>query len=132
MTAFKRSQAKYVKKSYETTNWPEYETGLQQPGSLTVWISGDEIKGWPPPSVTRQARCALCGSEFRLHQPVHSRNVVTLDVEPRSDLGEVQDDASWRLIVHMRHLEHGATRAGRTAPAVGSPEATRTQAARRA
>ena len=29
MTAFKRSQGKYVKKSYRTTNWPEYEAGLR-------------------------------------------------------------------------------------------------------
>ena len=28
MTAFKRSQAKYVKKSYKTTNWPVYEAQL--------------------------------------------------------------------------------------------------------
>ena len=49
MTAFKRSQAKYVKKSYKTTNWPEYEAGLRQRGSLTVWISEDELKGWGPP-----------------------------------------------------------------------------------
>jgi hypothetical protein len=49
VTAFKRSQAKYVKKSYKTTNWPEYEAGLRQRGSPTVWISEDEIKGWGPP-----------------------------------------------------------------------------------
>ena len=49
MTAFKRSQAKYVRESYKTTNWPEYEAGLRQRGSLTVWISEDEIKGWGPP-----------------------------------------------------------------------------------
>jgi hypothetical protein len=49
MTAFKRSQAKYVRKPYETTNWPEYEAGLRQRGSLTVWISEDELKGWGPP-----------------------------------------------------------------------------------
>ena len=40
MTAFKRSQAKYVRKSFKTTNWPEYEAGLRQRGSLTVWIAG--------------------------------------------------------------------------------------------
>ena len=45
MTAFKRSQAKYVKNSFKTTNWPEYEAGLQQRGSLTVWISEEELKG---------------------------------------------------------------------------------------
>jgi len=30
MTAFKRSQSKYVRKSFKTTNWPEYEAGLRQ------------------------------------------------------------------------------------------------------
>ena len=43
MTAFKRTQAKYVKKSYMTTNGPEYEAALRQRGSLTVWISEDEL-----------------------------------------------------------------------------------------
>jgi hypothetical protein len=51
MTAFKRSQAKYVKMPFETTNWPEYETGLQQRGSLRVWISNEEeLKGWDAPA----------------------------------------------------------------------------------
>jgi len=36
MTAFKRSQAKYFKQSYATTNWSEYEAGLRQRGSLTM------------------------------------------------------------------------------------------------
>jgi hypothetical protein len=49
MTAFKRSQAKYVKGAYKITNWPEYEAGLRQRGSLTVWVSEDELKGWGPP-----------------------------------------------------------------------------------
>ncbi len=50
MTTFKRSQTKYVKKSYKTTNWPEYEAGLRQRGSLTVWISEDELQGWDAPT----------------------------------------------------------------------------------
>ena len=49
MTAFKRSQARYVRKSYKTTNWPEYEAGLRQRSSLTVWLSEDELKGWGSP-----------------------------------------------------------------------------------
>ena len=49
MTAFKRSQAKYVKDSFKTTNWPEYEAGLRQRGSVTVWISEEELRGWGPP-----------------------------------------------------------------------------------
>ena len=54
MRTFKRSQAKYVKQSYQTTNWPEYEAGLRQRGSLTVWISEDELRGWGPPERGRQ------------------------------------------------------------------------------
>ena len=54
MTAFKRSQAKYVKGSYKITNWPEYEAGLQQRGSLTVWISEDTLAGWGPPMLGRR------------------------------------------------------------------------------
>jgi hypothetical protein len=50
MTTFKRSQTKYVKKSYKTANWPEYEAGLRQRGSLTVWISEDELQGWDAPT----------------------------------------------------------------------------------
>ena len=49
MTAFKRSQAKHVKHSYKIRNWPEYEAGLQERGSLTLWISEDELKGGAPP-----------------------------------------------------------------------------------
>jgi hypothetical protein len=47
MTAFKRSQAKYVKQSYTTTNWSEYEAGLRQRGSLTVWISRSSSESGP-------------------------------------------------------------------------------------
>ena len=50
MTAFKRSQAKHVQKSYRITNWPEYEAGLRGRGSLTVWISEEELKGWATPA----------------------------------------------------------------------------------
>jgi hypothetical protein len=54
MTAFKRSQAKYVKQSYTNTNWSEYEAGLRQRGSLTVWISEDELVTWGPPTRSRR------------------------------------------------------------------------------
>ncbi len=39
MSAFERSQLKYVKKAYRVRNWREYEAGLRDRGSLTVWIS---------------------------------------------------------------------------------------------
>ena len=49
MSAFKRSQAKYVKKPYRATNWPEYEAGLRDRGSLAVWTCEEALKGWGPP-----------------------------------------------------------------------------------
>ena len=39
MSKFKRSQRKYVKKSYRVRNWRAYEAGLRARGSLTVWIA---------------------------------------------------------------------------------------------
>ena len=39
MSIFKRTQRKYVKKAYRVRNWREYEAGLRNCGSLTVWIS---------------------------------------------------------------------------------------------
>ena len=45
MTAFKRSQAKPVSESYKTTNWTKYEAALRQRGSVTVWISEEELRG---------------------------------------------------------------------------------------
>ncbi len=46
MTEFKRSQAKYVKKSYKIKNWSEYSKGLTNRGSLTIWVSNDAISKW--------------------------------------------------------------------------------------
>jgi hypothetical protein len=48
MSQFKRSQCKYVKKAYRVRNWPEYEAGLRDRGSLTVWISitGGRLANW--------------------------------------------------------------------------------------
>ena len=60
MTAFKRSQAKYAKQSFQTTNWREYEAALRQRGSLTVWISQDALHGWRPPE--RGWKWRRCGS----------------------------------------------------------------------
>ncbi len=39
MSSFKRSQRKYVKKTYRVRNWRTYEAGLRARGSLTVWLS---------------------------------------------------------------------------------------------
>ena len=48
MTSFKRRQAKYVKKPYRVRNWAEYEAGLRNRGSLTVWIDIDTVTGTIP------------------------------------------------------------------------------------
>ena len=46
MGHFKRTQQKYVKKSYRVRNWREYEAGLRKRGSLTVWIKDvDTVTG---------------------------------------------------------------------------------------
>ena len=43
---FKRTQRKYVKKSYRVRNWRKYEAGLRKRGSLTVWIKDiDTVTG---------------------------------------------------------------------------------------
>ncbi len=52
MSHFKRSQRKYVQKSYRVRNWNEYEAGLRQHGSLTVWISihDGKLANWDAPT----------------------------------------------------------------------------------
>ena len=50
MTNFKRQQQKHVKKLYRVRNWAEYEAGLRNRGSLTVWLEVDGVShtvpGW--------------------------------------------------------------------------------------
>ena len=52
MSHFKRSQRKYVKKTYRVRNWHEYEAGLRERGSLTVCISLNDGKlaNWDAPN----------------------------------------------------------------------------------
>ena len=42
---FKRTQRKY-KTAYRISNWPAYEAGLRQRGSVTVWLSDDARRDW--------------------------------------------------------------------------------------
>ena len=51
MSQFKCSQRKYVKKTYRVRNWTQYEAGLRERGSLTVWISLNDGKlvNWDAP-----------------------------------------------------------------------------------
>lgn len=52
MTNFKRRQQKHVKKPYRVRNWAEYEAGLRNRGSLTVWLEVDAVRGTIPYALT--------------------------------------------------------------------------------
>ncbi len=70
MSIFKRTQRKYVKKAYRVKNWREYEAGLRNRGSLTVWISltAGKLVNWDAPRPRRRKpRLTLPG--FCGHQP---------------------------------------------------------------
>ena len=56
MSIFKRTQRKYVKKGYRVRNWREYEAGLRDRGSLTVWISltDGKLPNWDAPRPMRR------------------------------------------------------------------------------
>ncbi len=56
MSHFKRNQRKYVKKAYRVRNWCEYEAGLRDRGSLTVWISltQGKLENWDAPRPKRR------------------------------------------------------------------------------
>ena len=54
MSIFKRTQRKYVKKAYRVRNWRDYEAGLRNRGSLTVWIS------LPSRRLSPWAWCFIC------------------------------------------------------------------------
>ncbi len=56
MSHFKRDQRKYVKKAYRVRNWCEYEAGLRNRGSLTVWISltDGKLENWDAPRPKRR------------------------------------------------------------------------------
>ena len=56
MSIFKRTQRKYVKKAYRVRNWREYEAGLRNRGSLTVWISltAGKLVNWDAPRTRRR------------------------------------------------------------------------------
>ena len=55
MSIFKRTQRKYVNKTYRVRNWRDYEAGLRDRGSLTVWISftNGKLVNWDAPRAGR-------------------------------------------------------------------------------
>lgn len=44
------------RKRYRVTNWSEYEAGLRQRGSLTVWLDPAVTDAWTPPCRTSRGR----------------------------------------------------------------------------
>ncbi len=81
MTAFKRSQAKYVKGKYKITNWPEHGAGLRQRGSLTVRILEEKMKGWGSPRSGR----AKPGGQFQYSShSIEIARTVAMDFHFRS------------------------------------------------
>ncbi len=55
LSKFTRSQQKYVKKSYRVRNWHNYEEGLRNRASLTVWIRlvDGKLADWDAKKSTR-------------------------------------------------------------------------------
>jgi len=45
---------KFDKAKYRLRNWPEYEQGLKNRGSLTVWFSDEAIEKWKPNNKDRK------------------------------------------------------------------------------
>jgi hypothetical protein len=37
------------KMNFKVTNWAEYDAGLRQRGSLTVWVTSEAVDGWAAP-----------------------------------------------------------------------------------
>ena len=68
MSIFKRTQRKYVKKAYRVRNWREYEAGLRNRGSLTVWISltAGKLVNWDAPRPRRAADSAIATLQHKL------------------------------------------------------------------
>ena len=62
MSHFKRNQRKYVKKAYRVRNWCEYEAGLRNRGSLTIWISltDGNLENWDAPRPQRTGTNVSC------------------------------------------------------------------------
>ena len=56
MTSFKRTQRKYVQKTYRVRDWQEYDTGLRARGSLTVWLglTDGRLANWSSPRPKRR------------------------------------------------------------------------------
>ncbi len=93
MSHFKRNQRKYVKKAYRVRNWCEYEAGLRNRGSLTVWISltDGKLENWDAPRPKRR-------------KPGRQRKYSNHAIETAVTLGQVFDLASRQSEGMLRSL----------------------------
>ena len=47
-----RRRHRIGKMKFKVTNWAEYEAGLRQRGSLTLWMTPEALSSWPAPKRT--------------------------------------------------------------------------------
>ncbi|MBF0298732.1 MAG: IS5 family transposase [Oligoflexia bacterium] len=45
---------KFEETKYKISNWKEYEQGLKNRGSLTIWFSDDAISAWSPLAISKK------------------------------------------------------------------------------
>ncbi len=101
MSHFKRNQRKYVKKAYRVRNWSEYEAGLRNRGSLTVWISltDGKLENWDAPRPKRR-------------RPGRQRKYSNHAIETAVTLGQVfhlasrQSEGLLRSLFALLNLDH--------------------------
>ncbi len=93
MTSFKRTQRKYVQKTYRVRNWCEYEAGLRARGSLTVWLglTDGKLANWDAPRP-------------KSRKPGRQRKYSNHAIETTVTLGMVFGFASWQTEGFMRSL----------------------------
>ncbi len=101
MSHFKRNQRKYVKKAHRVRNWCEYEAGLRNRGSLTVWISliQGKLENWDAPRPKRR-------------KPGRQRKYSNHAIETAVTLGQVfhlasrQSEGLLRSLFALLNLDH--------------------------
>lgn len=69
---------KFDKKKYRLRNWAEYEEGLKNRGSLTIWFTEDAIKSWVPDNVTKKRGGQVKYSDLAIETALQVRSVYGL------------------------------------------------------
>ena len=88
---------KFDKTKYKVRNWREYEQGLVNRGSLTVWFSDEAIKAWKP----------LIEEKKKGRQPLYSDLAIQTVITLRKvySLGLRQAEGFVRSIIELLELE---------------------------